>query len=80
MSSPSSPTLDEVVENIMEEVLRERIEQIKNRETVPVEEVREETSEVEVEAEEARVFLSEKGQRLSRRVSLRRGSLWRESR
>ena len=39
MSSPSSPTLDKVVENIMEEV----------------------TVEVEVEAGEARVFLSDKG-------------------
>ena len=39
-----------------------------------MEEVREETEEVEVETREARVFLSNKGQRLSRKVSTRRGS------
>ena len=61
MSSPSSSTLDEVVDNIMEDVLRERVEQIKNQEIVLVEKVREEIEEVEVKAGEARVFLSNKG-------------------
>ena len=61
MSNPSSPTLDEVVGNIIEEGLRERAEQ-ENQETVP-EEVRQEAEEieVEVEVEEARAFYSKKG-------------------
>ena len=51
MSSPSSPNLDEVVENITEEILRERAEQLENQETAS-KEVREENEEVEVEAGE----------------------------
>ena len=62
MSSLSSPTLNEAIENIVEDVLGERVEQTKNQEIVPMEEVREETEEVEVEAGEARVFLSDKGE------------------
>ena len=41
MSSPISPTLDKVVEKIMEGVLLERVEQAANQEMVPAEEVRE---------------------------------------
>ena len=61
MSNPTFPTLNEVIENIMEVVLGERAEQIKNHENFPVEKVSEETKEVEVEAREAIVFLSDKG-------------------
>ena len=61
MSSPNSPTLNEVIENIVEDVLGERAEQTKNQETIPVEEVREQTEEVEVKTRETRVFLSDKG-------------------
>ena len=60
MSSPSFPTLDEVVENIMEEVLREEAKQLENQETAP-EELREENEEVEVEGGEALVFFIGKG-------------------
>ena len=41
MSRPSSSTLDEVVENIVEKELKERVEQLENQETAP-EEVSEE--------------------------------------
>ena len=53
MSNPSSPTLDEVVENIVKEFLRERAEQ-ENRE-IALEEVREETK-IEIEAGDAKAF------------------------
>ena len=58
MSSPSFPTLDEVVEKIMEDVLRERVEQAANQETAPTEEVREATKEVEVEVGESQAFFT----------------------
>ena len=45
----------------MEDVLRERAEQLKNQETVLTGEVREETKEVEEESGEARVFFTNKG-------------------
>ena len=48
MLNPNSPTLDKVIGNIVEEVLRERAEQ-ENKETPPMDEVREEM-EIEVEA------------------------------
>ena len=44
----------------MEEVLRERVEQLENQESTP-KEVRKENEEVEVEAGEGRVFFSDKG-------------------
>ena len=61
MLNPSSPTLDEVVGNIVEEVLRDRVEQ-ENQEIV-LEEVRQETEENEVKVEpgDARAFYSNKG-------------------
>ena len=61
MSNPYSPTLDEVVEKIMEDDQRERVEQSKNQETVLAEEMREEIKEVEGELGGERVFLSDKG-------------------
>ena len=60
MSSPNSPTLDEVIGNIMEDVLHKKAEQLENQKISP-EEIREKTEEVEVEAGEARVFLTENG-------------------
>ena len=62
MLNHSSPTLDEVVGNIIKEVLRERAEYQENQETASKEEVREEAEEIEVEvkAGEARAFYSEK--------------------
>ena len=63
MSSPSSPTLDEVVEKIMEDLLRERVEQTKNQETVPTKKVREEneTEDMEGYVVDTRVFFTNKG-------------------
>ena len=62
MSNPSSPTLDEVVGNFVEEILRDRVEE-ENQETTPIEEARQETEEIEVEVEkgEAKAFYSNKG-------------------
>ena len=59
MSSPNSPTLGEVIENIVEDVLHEKAEQLENQEIAP-KEVREETEEVKVEVGEALVFFIEK--------------------
>ena len=61
MSIPSSPTLDEVIKNIMENVQRERVEQPENQEIVPTEEVREEVKEVEGELGGTERFLTNKG-------------------
>ena len=47
MSRPNSPTIDEVIGNIVEEVLRERAGQPENQET-DLEKVREQNEEVEV--------------------------------
>ena len=73
MSSLSSPIVDRVVENIMEEVQRERAEQPENRETTPTEEIREETEEVEVEAREVRVFFTKKGAVVFRKNLAKKG-------
>ena len=61
MSNPSSPTLNEVVENIVEEVLRERVKQQENQETAPKEVGEKNEEEIEVEAGDARAFYSDKG-------------------
>ena len=63
MSSPRSPTLDEVVEKIMEDLLKERVEQTKNQETVPAKKVREEneTEDMEGDVADTRVFFTNKG-------------------
>ena len=56
MSSPNSLTLNDMIENIVEDVLKERAEQAKNQETIPIEEVRQKVGEMEG-TEEVRVFL-----------------------
>ena len=66
MSSPSSPTLEEEIENIMENVQKERAKQPENQETVPMEGVREEAEQMEVEVGEARVFITDKGAEMFR--------------
>ena len=73
MSILSSPTLNELIENIVEDVLGKRVEQIENQEIVPVEEVREEIEEVEVEVGEARVFLSDKGEEAFKKSLAKKG-------
>ena len=73
MSNLSSPTLNEAIENIVEDVLGERVEQTENQEIVPMVEVREETEEVEVEAGEARVFLSDKGEEAFKKSLAKKG-------
>ena len=62
MSSPNPLTLNGVIENIVEDVLREREreEQDENQEIILTEEVREEARGMEGTEEEARVFLTEK--------------------
>ena len=65
MSSPNSPTLNEVIENIVEDVLRERVEQPESHENVPAREVREETKEVKVNQEKRESSSPTRGQRFS---------------
>ena len=72
MPNPSSPTIDKVVENIMEEILRERAKQPRNQE-IATEEVREENEEVKVEAGEARVFFFKKGDETFRKSLVKKG-------
>ena len=62
MSNTSSPTLDEVVGNILEEILREGVEE-ENQETAHAEKARQETEEIVVEVKEgeARSFYFDKG-------------------
>ena len=69
MWNPSSPTLDEIIENIAKVVLRKRAEQ-ENQETALVE-VPEEI-EVELEIGDARAFYSDKGVDVSKNTSLKR--------
>ena len=59
MSNPSSPTLDEVIGNVVEEVLRERGED-GNQETTL--EVVLEEMEIEIKAGETRSFYSNNGE------------------
>ena len=61
MSNPSSPTLDKVIEKIMEDVQGERVEKPDNQETTLVEEVREEVEEVEGDSGGVEKFLTYKG-------------------
>ena len=61
MSNPSSPTLDKVIEKIMEDVQGERVEKPDNQETTLVEEVREEVEEVEGDSGGVEEFLTYKG-------------------
>ena len=73
MSSLNSLTLDDVVENIVEDVLREKVEQAENQEIVPAEEVREEAGEMEGTKEEERVFLTEKVAEAFRKTLAKKG-------
>ena len=73
MSSLSSPTLDEVVENIVEDVLRERVEQPETQETVPSEEVRKENEEMERAVVDARVFFTNKGVKNFKNILTKKG-------
>ena len=59
MSKPSYPTLEEMIGNIVEEVMRERVEE-RNQETIL--EIVPEEMEIEVEVGEARAFYSNKGE------------------
>ena len=61
MSSPSSPTLEEVIANIMENLQRERAAQLENQEIVHAEEVREEEKDMEGGTRVEKVFLFGKG-------------------
>ena len=69
MPSPSSPILDQVVENVVEIVLEERVGQLENQETVPVERMREE---LEDQEGEDRVF-SEKGAKNFKDILAKKG-------
>ena len=60
MSNPSSPTLNEVNEKIIEEVQGESTEQLKNKETTRANEVRKKVEEVEGDSRRAEVFLIDK--------------------
>ena len=73
MSSPTSPTLNDLIRNIVEDVLRERAKQRKNQETVPMREVGEETEEVEGESREVRVFFTNKGVEAFKKSLARKG-------
>ena len=75
MSSPSSPTLDKVVDNIMEEVLRDIAKQLENQENSPAEEVREENEieEMEGDVADARVFSTNKGAEIFKNTLAKKG-------
>ena len=68
MSNPNSPTLNEVIEKIMEDVQGERVEQPKNQETTLANEVREKVEEVEGDSEGAKAFLIDKGAEIQERI------------
>ena len=70
MSNSSSPTLDEVIGNIIEEVLRERVEE-GNQETTL--EVVPEEMEIEVEVGAARAFYSNKGEEAFKKHLTKKG-------
>ena len=59
MSKPSSPTLEEMIGNIVEEVLREKAGE-RNQETIL--EIVPEEMEIEVEVGKVRAFYSNKGE------------------
>ena len=61
MSSSNSPTLNDVIENIVEDVLRKRAKQAENQETDPTKEVKEKAWKMEGAEKEERVFLTENG-------------------
>ena len=57
----------------MENVQREKVKQLENQEIVPVEGVREEAEEMEGEAGEARVFLTNKGAEILEKKLTKKG-------
>ena len=57
----------------MENVQRERVEQLENQETVLVEEVREELEEMKGSVEIEKVFLTEKGAEVFRKTLAKKG-------
>ena len=73
MSSPSSLTLDEVIEKIIKDMQGEKVEQPKNQETTPVEEVREEIEEVEDDSGGAEKFLTNKGVEIFKKTLAKKG-------
>ena len=75
MSSPSSPTLDQVIENIIEEVLKERVKQLENYENAPIEEVQEENEieEMEGDVADTRVFFTNKGEENFKKTLAKKG-------
>ena len=73
MTSPSSPTLDEVMENIMENVQIERAKQYESQENVYFGEVREEIKEVEGESGEERAFFTNKGVEAFKKILAKKG-------
>ena len=70
MSNPNSPTLDEVIENVVEEVMRERAEE-GNQETAL--EVVPKEIEVMVEEGEARAFYSNNGEKALKKHLTKKG-------
>ena len=70
MLNPNSPTLDEVIGNVVDEVLRERVEEGDQETTLEV--VREEI-EVVVEEGEARAFYSNKGEEVFKKHLAKKG-------
>ena len=73
MSNFISPTLNEVIEKIMEEVQGERAEQPKNQETTPTDEERKEVEGVEGDSRGARVFLTDKGVEIFKKTPSKKG-------
>ena len=67
---PSFPTLDEVIGNVVEEVLRERVEKGTKETTL---EVVPEEMEIEVEAGEARASYSNKGEEAFKKHLTKKG-------
>ena len=70
MLNPSSPNLDEVIGNVVEEVLRERIKEGNQETTLKV---LPEEMEIEVKVGEARVFYSNKGEEAFKKHLAKKG-------
>ena len=70
MSKPSSPILEEMIENIVEEALREREEE-RNQENIL--EIVPKEMEIEVEEREARAFYFNKGEEAFKKHLAKKG-------
>ena len=70
MSKPSSPILEEMIGNIVEEALRERAEE-RNQETIL--EIVPKEVDIEVEAREVRAFYSNKGEEAFKKHLAKKG-------